>query len=102
MKVKELIEALQKQNPEDEIHIWVDDEVGCGADIFNKYYAEEIKILGHDIYYRDEDKIANFEELSENLYEEYDDITDNEIKIEVESKIKTMPKLEGLWVYIQP
>lgn len=31
MKVKELIAELQKQNQEDEIHIWVDDEVGCGA-----------------------------------------------------------------------
>jgi hypothetical protein len=102
MKVKELIEKLQKQNPEDEIHIWVDDEVGCGAGEFGKYHAEEIKILGHDIYYRDEDKIANFEELSENLYEEYDDISDDEIKTEVEDKIKTMPKLEGLWIYIQP
>jgi hypothetical protein len=102
MKVKELIERLQKQNPDDEIHIWVDDEVGCGAGEFAKYHAEEIKILGHDIYYMDEDRIANFEELSENLYEEYDDISDDEIKTEVENKIKTMPKLEGLWIYIQP
>ena len=28
MKVKELIAQLQKQDQEDEIHIWVDDEVG--------------------------------------------------------------------------
>jgi hypothetical protein len=102
MKVKELIEQLQKQNPEDEIHIWVDDEVGCGAGEFSKYYATEIKIIGHDKYYINDDRINNFEELSENLYEEYDYITDDEIKTEVENKIKTMPRLEGCWIKIQP
>lgn len=54
MKVKELIAELQKQNPEDEIHIWVDDEVGCGAGEFEKYYATKIEIMGYLEYYKNE------------------------------------------------
>lgn len=103
MKVKELIEALQKQNQEDEIHFWVDDEVGCGANIFGKYHAEEIKILGHDIYYQNENGIIrNMEELEEIIYDAYFDISDDDIKNKAVKLTKNKKKLEGLWIGIQP
>ena len=103
MKVKEFIEKLQKENPEDEIHIWVDDEVGCKTDEFGRYYATEIGIWGHDKFYQNEDgNIRNMEELEEIIYDEYDDIADDDIKKEAVKLISNMKKLEGLWIYIQP
>jgi hypothetical protein len=103
MKVKEFIEKLKKENPEDEIHIWVDDEVGCGAGEFGKYYASDIGIWGRDKFYQNKDgDIRNMEELEEIIYDTYDDIDEYGIKNEVVKLIKDMKKLEGLWIYIQP
>ena len=103
MKVKELIERLQKENPEDEIHIWVDDEVGCGADLFGRYYASEINIIGHDEYYQNEDgELKSLEELEEEIYNEYEDINEYDIKKEAVKLTNDMQKLEGCWIYIQP
>ena len=103
MKVKQLIELLQKQNPEDEIHIWVDDDVGCGSDAYRKYYANYIGIMGHDIYYQNEDgKIKNLSEIEEDIYNEYEDINEYNIKKEAVKLTNVMEKLQGCWIYIQP
>lgn len=102
MKVKELIEKLQKENPEDEIHIWVDDEVGCGADLFGRYYASEIKIQGYDKYYQKENgELKNMEELEEEIYDEYENISDEEIKKEALIFADKLQKLEGCWIAIK-
>lgn len=102
MKVKELIENLQKQNPEDEIHIWVDDEVGCGADLFGRYYASEIEIQGHDKYYQKENgELKNMEELEEEIYDEYENINDEDIKNEAINLANNLQKLEGCWIAIK-
>ena len=103
MKVKELIELLQKQNPEDEIHIWVDDEVGCGADLFGRYYASEINIIGHDEYYQNKNgELKSLEELEEEVYDEYENITDEDIEKEAINLANNLKKLEGVWITIQP
>ena len=103
MKVKELIEQLQKQDLEDEIHIWVDDEVGCGADLFGRYYATEIGIIGRDAYYQNEDgELKSLGELEEEIYDEYENITDEDIKKEALNLACKLEKLEGCWIQIQP
>ena len=103
MKVKELIELLQKENPEDEIHIWVNDEVGCGADLFGRYYASDIEMEGHDKYYQNENgELKNMEELEEQIYDEYDYISDEDIKNEAINLANNLKKLEGCWITIQP
>lgn len=101
MKVKELIEHLQKQNPEDEIHIWVDDEVGCGAGLFGKYYATGIRILGHDKYYELGEEVKSLGELEQEVYDENPNISDEDIKEEALLLASQLKKLEGCWVYIQ-
>ena len=102
MKVKELIENLQKQNPEDEIHIWVDDEVGCGAGLFGKYYATDIEVLGHDKYYQLEEEVKSLAELEEEVYDEYENMRDEDIKEEALILASQLKKLEGTWIKIQP
>lgn len=102
MKVKELIENLQKENPNDEIHIWVDDEVGCGAGEFSKYYATEIDILGHDKYYQLEEEIKNLAELEQEVYDENQNFSDEDIKEEALLLASQLKKLEGTWIKIHP
>lgn len=102
MKVKELIENLQKQNPEDEIHIWVDDEVGCGAGLFGNYYATGIRILGHDKYYKLEEEVKSLGELEQEVYDENPNISDEDIKEEALLLASQLKKLEGTWIKIQP
>lgn len=103
MKVRELIEKLQNENPEDEIHIWVDDEVGCGADLFGRYYASDIEVEGHYKYYQKENgELKSLEELEEEIYDEYEDISDEEIRKEAISLSSKLKKLEGTWIKIQP
>lgn len=104
MKVKELIELLQKENPEDEIHIWVDDEVGCGAGEFSRYYATDIKINGHDVYYQSEDDILNEKQIEEYLLENYNfpDWDESDSVARVYDEINSRKKLEGCWITIQP
>ncbi len=102
MKVKELIELLQKQNPEDEIHIWVDDEVGCGSGFFGKYHATEINVSGHDKYYQLEEELKSLEDLEEMVYDDYDYISDDDIKKEALILASQLKKLEGVWITIQP
>ena len=101
MKVKELIEQLQKQNPEDDIHIWVDDEVGCGAGEFGKYYATEIEIMGHLEYYKSEDDILSEKEIEEYIknYEYYQD--EQEYISKYYREIISRNKLEGTWIRIK-
>ena len=102
MKVKELIEQLQKQNLEDEIHIWVDDEVGCGGGEFEKYYATKIEIMGHLEYYKNEDDILSEKEIEEYIktYEDYPD--EQEYINKYYEEINSRNKLEGTWIKIQP
>lgn len=102
MKVKELIEQLQKQNPEDEIHIWVDDEVGCGAWEYEKYYASKIEIMGHLEYYESEDGILSEKEIEEYIknYEDYPE--EQEYITKYYEEINNRNKLKGTWIKIQP
>lgn len=102
MKVKELIEQLQKQNPEDEIHIWVDDEVGCGSGLCYNYYATRICILGHDKYYKLEEEVKSLGELEQEVCDENPNISDEDIKEEALLLASQLKKLEGTWIKIQP
>ena len=102
MKVKELIELLLKENQEDEIHIWVDDEVGCGGGLFGRYHATEINVLGHDKYYQLEEELKSLEDLEEEVYDYYDYISDDDIKKEALILASQLKKLEGLWITIHP
>ena len=103
MKVKELIEQLQKQNLEDDIHIWVDDEVGCGAGLFGNYYATEIYIEGHDKYFQNEDgELKSLGDLEEQVYDDYNYISNDDIKKEALILASQLKKLEGLWIMIHP
>ena len=102
MKVKELIETLQKQNPDDEVHIWVDDEVGCGSDYYKRYHASTIIIDGHDTYYMDDDGDMNdLDQIEEMLVEENDmeEISTYELYNHIERNYKP---IEGLWITIKP
>ncbi len=101
MKVKELIANLQKQNQDDEIHIWVDDEVGCGSEQFEKYYASNIEIMGHLEYYKNEDNILNEKEIEEYIknYEYYQD--EQEYISKYYREINSRNKLEGTWIRIK-
>jgi len=102
MKVKELIEALQKQDPEYNIHIWVDDEVGCGAGEFGKYHATSIDIDGYNEFYiNDDGEIHDLDKIEEDLMEENynDDISINEL---YEHIFRNYKKIKGLWITIKP
>ena len=100
MKVKELIEQLQKQDPEDEIHIWVDDEVGCGAGQFEKYCASKIEIMGHLEYYQSEDDILSEEEIEEYI-KAYEDPEGHEYITNYYAEINSRGKIEGTWIRIK-
>lgn len=100
MKVKELIAQLQKQNLEDEIHIWVDDEIGCGSEQFEKYYASKIDIMGHLEYYKSEDDILSEEEIEEYI-KEYEDPEGHEYISNYYAEIKSRNKIEGTWIRIK-
>ena len=99
MKVKELIEQLQKQNPEDEIHIWVDDEVGCGAEQFEKYYASKIDVMGHLEYYQSEDDILSEKEIEEYI-KNYEDQEGQDYISNYYAEINSRNKIEGTWIRI--
>ena len=100
MKVKELIELLQKENPEDEIHIWVDDEVGCGGGEFEKYYASKIQIMGYLEYYKSEDDILSEKEI-ENYIKNYEDYPEEQEYINrYYQEINSRNKIEGTWIKI--
>ena len=101
MKVKELIEQLQKQNPEDEIHIWVDDEVGCGANEFEKYYASKIEIMGHEEYYKNEHNILNEEEIEEQARIDCEYNDEYEWESLICEEINSRNKIEGTWIRIK-
>lgn len=104
MKVKELIKQLEKQNQEDEIHVWVDDEVGAGgSDIWGRYYANSINIFNNNIYYQDVDsgEINNIKQIEKSIIEYYDNLTKKQIKEIIKKKIESMIKLEGCWLYIK-
>lgn len=100
MKVKELIKQLEKQNQEDEIHIWVDDEVGCGGGEFYKYYASKIEVMGHLEYYRNEDDILSKKEIEEYIKTYKDD--PEELEYINKYYVNNKNKLEGTWIKIQP
>lgn len=51
MKVKELIEQLQKQNPEDEVHIFYPSKDIFDDDIISRQITSDIKIDKCDLYY---------------------------------------------------
>ena len=105
MKVKEFIEKLKKEDLEDEIHIFVDQDVGHTCDEHSRYYARNIIIIGHHInyLYYDGSLIRNITEIKENLMDEYDydlvDIYDKLIHEEIKANYK---ELKGCWITIQP
>ena len=107
MKVKELIERLQKENQEDERHIFVDSDLGHTSDEHSKYYARNIIIKGYDInyLYYDGSMIRNITEIKENVMDEYDyDLVDfDSLDKLINEVIKANYKeLEGCWITIQP
>ena len=104
MKVKQLIELLQKENPEDEIHIWVNSDVEHTSKEFSRYYASNIIIDGHTTYYMNDDVIRSRYELLENVMDE--DwfglhSTKEEVQDALHQEIKKQEKLEGCWITIQ-
>jgi hypothetical protein len=105
MKVKELIEQLQKQNQEHEIHIWVDSDVGHTGEEFSSYYASNIIIDGHITYYMNDDAIRSRYELLEHVMDE--DwfglhSTKEEVQDALSKEMKNQKILEGCWIRIQP
>ena len=97
-----MIEKLQKENPDDEIHIWVDDEVGCGAGEFGKYYANNINIDGYDeLYINDDGDIHDRDKIEEDLIEENDndDVSINEL---YEHIFRNYKPIKGCWITIRP
>ena len=105
MKVKELIEKLKKEDLEDEIHIWVDQDVGHTSDEHSRYYARNIIIIGHDInyLYYDGSLIRNITEIKENVMDEYDyDLVDFDDKLIYEEIKANYKELKGCWITIQP
>ena len=102
MKVKELIELLQKQNPEDEIHIWFDDEVGCGGGEFQKYYASKIMMMGHLEYYQNEHNILDQEEIEEQARIDCEYNDEHEWESLIYEEINSRNKIEGTWIKIHP
>ena len=100
MTVKELIEQLQQQNPEDKIHIWVDDEVGCGSGEYNKYYASNIDIMGHLEYYKNEDDILSEKEIEEYI-KNYEDQEGHDYIVNYYAEINSRNKIEGTWIRIK-
>lgn len=110
MKVKELIEKLQKQDLEDEIYIFVDQDVGHTSDEYSGYYARNIITIEHDInyLYHDGSLIRNILEIKNRLLydlNEYDydfihkDVDEKLIHEEIKANYK---KLKGCWITIQP
>ena len=103
MKVKELIEQLQKEDPEDEIHIYVDDEVFIDGG-YDRYYAKIICVDGFDINYQYYDGvIRNVIEIKEYMLDEYDydieEINDKLVSLEIKANYK---ELQGVWIRIRP
>lgn len=100
MKVRELIETLQKQNPEDEIHILIDANVHEWAEDENEqYYAKNIEIK-HDTYYQDDCDITDLDTIEENLIEYYDeDISADQLYEYID---RNYISIEGCWVKIKP
>lgn len=101
MKVKELIERLQKENEEDEIHIFVDQDVGHTCDEYSRYYARNIIIIGHDTQYQYDDNILSKSDIIQNIVDE-NDTEQIDIEDELIKELNNRYKLEGLWITIQP
>jgi len=101
MKVKELIEKLQKQDLEDEIHIWVDQDVGHTSDEHSMYYARNIIIIGHDTQYRNDDNILSKSDIIQNIVDE-NDTEQIDIEDELIKELNKRYKLKGCWITIQP
>ena len=105
MKVKELTELLQKENQEDEIHIFVDSDVGHTSEEFSKYYASNIIIDGHNTYYMNEDAIrSRYELLQYIMDEDWFGLhsTLEEVQDALHQEMGKQEKLEGCWITIQP
>ena len=100
MKVRKLIELLQKQNPESEIFLEVDGDLDFGGE-YGWALAERIKVLGHDVRYEDPDEgtIRTREKLEEYIAEDYADEPTQE---EIDDRIANHKKLSGVWIRIEP
>jgi len=100
MKVKELIEKLEKENPNNEIHIVVD---FFGNKGIIPYHAIIDDIIDYEIRYLDIDnECLSEEELIEKIEEENNiDCSWTELKIQnvVDTRMKKQKKIEGLWLY---
>jgi hypothetical protein len=100
MKVKELIEKLEKENPNNEIHIVVDflDNEGI-----KPYHAIIDNIIDYDIRYLDIDnECLSEQELIEKIEEENNiDCSWTELKIQnvIDDRMKKQKKIEGLYLY---
>lgn len=105
MKVKELIEQLQKRDPEDEIHILVDNDIMTPRDMYNNSYANKIRIYGHNTFYMNDDAIRNRDELHEYIMDENwlgPHSTIGEVMEATEEEMKNQKELTGLWITIEP
>lgn len=104
MKVGELIEKLEKQNPDDEVHILIDANVDEWAEDENeRYYAKNMEI-GHGTYYQSKHDILNEEEIEQYLIDNYDlpHWEESEFISDVYDEINTREELKGCWIKIKP
>ena len=105
MKVKELIELLQKREPQDEIHIFIDNDIMTPKNMYNNSYAHKIRIYGHKTFYMDDDVIRSPEELHEYIMDENwlsVHSTIEEVLEATDEEMKNQKELTGLWITIEP
>ena len=108
MKVKKLIELLQKENPENEIHIIVnhckDGESMDGTEPFNHYsYICDIS-YDHEYFIDIDNEVNTKEELIDKIEEENEidaSWNNKEIQDVIHARMKKQKKIKGLWIEIE-
>ena len=108
MKVKELIEKLQKQDPEDEIHIIVNHcKIGESIDgnIPFNHYSYICDVRDEHEYFIDIDNEVNTKEELIDKIEEENEIdafwNNKEIQDVIHARMKKQKKIKGLWIGIE-
>lgn len=98
---------LIKENPELEIVPMVSSD--CGGEDYGYYMAEwgtaqidEYHCSDERIYLKEQDFEELVDEFIDNNYEEYNELTDEELEKLAEEKINNLEWVKAIVVYIQP
>jgi hypothetical protein len=108
MKVKELLERLEKENPNDDIHIIVSHcKEGGSIDFpnpFNHYSCIDFVNDNYEYYVDIDNEVNTEDELIEKIDEENEiDLswTKKEIENTINIRMKKQKKIKGLWITIE-